>query len=112
MCGWGTAAPAATDIDAVIASLLDFHSVEMRDNVRVVVGRCGNFIQQLGSNGAHAYESACARVLGHGEVAVGFYFGDWVTHISKAGHFLKKRIVAATALSAAFNNMTCGECAS
>ena len=63
MCGWGTAAPATTDIDAVIASLFYFHSVEMRDNVWVVVCRCGNLIQQLGSNGTYRDESASACVL-------------------------------------------------
>ncbi len=48
-------------------------------------------------------------MFGDGKTPVRLYFCNGITHIAKAGHFLKKRVVAAAGLSATLNNVACSK---
>ena len=84
----------------------------MCDHIRIQVGRAADLVQQLRGNGSNRDESTCPGVFGHGKAAIAFYLCDGIAHVEETRDLLDKTIIAARTLSAAFNDVACGQGAS
>ena len=84
----------------------------MCDHIRIQIGRAADLVQQLRGNGSNRDESTCPGVFGHGKAPIAFYFGDGVAHVEETRDLLDKTIIASRTLSAAFNDVACGQGAS
>ena len=72
-------------------------------------GRAADLVQQLRGNGSNRDESARPWVFGHGKAAIALYLGDGVAHVEETRDLLDKTIIAASTLSAAFNDVARGQ---
>ena len=87
-------------------ALFDLQRIEVRDHIRIEIGGGRDFIEQLCCDRAHGNQAAGIRMFGDGEAAVRLDFGDRITHVPEAGHFLKERVVATAGLQPAFDDVS------
>ena len=105
---WGRALDTG-DINAVLPYLVDSKTIEVTDNVWVLVSRVPDLIEQLCGYCTHRHQSASPGVFTYGEVPIRFDFRNGITRILETWYFLEEGIIAARGLLAALDDMTGGE---
>ena len=99
------AAPGTGQPHPVRAVLRERDRVEVRDDIRVGVGRLGDLVEQLGGDGARRDQSAGVRMLGDHAAAVRRDLGDREARVTAVGDLVQEGVVAPGGLRAALDHV-------